>query len=187
MKKIAYMILAMALACSCQIDDGRDSRRNEYRLKQFAEQMMWTFIYRPASVVNSMIDSGKEDEGIASKISSNVWEFDIQEIPGCKTIVEYIGKDEQGNDIFNISTNGTVSNKYYRGETTRIHKALMTLSPDSVTLVEPDEFRGTGSVKGEGLITIDIYRDSEKVDFVEIHLGKDGSMMTSSLDEAYYE
>ena len=63
----------------------------------------------------------------------------------------------------------------------------MTLSPDSVTLVEPDEFRGTGSVKGEGLITIDIYRDSEKVDFVEIHLGKDGSMMTSSLDEAYYE
>ena len=190
MKKIAYMILAMALACSCQIDDGRDSRRNEYRLKQFAEQMMWTFIYRPASVVNSMIDSGKDEAKLYEKGEAMYLiyeETELSGIPGCKTRVEYIGKDEQGNDIFNISTNGTVSNKYYRGETTRIHKALMTLSPDSVTLVEPDEFRGTGSVKGEGLITIDIYRDSEKVDFVEIHLGKDGSMMTSSLDEAYYE
>jgi hypothetical protein len=65
MKKIAYMILAAALAYSCQIDDGRDSRRNEYRLKKFAQEMMWTFIYHPAFVVNNIIDSGKEDEGIA--------------------------------------------------------------------------------------------------------------------------
>lgn len=187
MKKIAYMILAAALACSCQIDDGRDSRRNEYRLKKFAQEMMWTFIYHPAFVVNNIIDSGKEDEGIADKISDKVWEFDIREVPDCKTRVEYIGKDEQGNDIFNVSTNGTVSNKYYRGETTRIHKALMTLAPDAVILIEPGEFRSTDGVKGEGLITIDIYRDNEKVDFVEIHIGKDGSMMTSSLDEAYYE
>jgi hypothetical protein len=63
----------------------------------------------------------------------------------------------------------------------------MTLAPDAVILIEPGEFRSTDGVKGEGLITIDIYRDNEKVDFVEIHIGKDGSMMTSSLDEAYYE
>lgn len=187
MKKIAYMILAAALACSCQIDDGRDSRRTEYNLNKFAEEMMWTFIYHPALVVNNMIDSGIEDEGIAKKISGDIWEFDIREVPDCKTRVEYIGKDGEGNDIFNVSTDGTLTNKYYRGATTRIHKAVMTLSPDSVTLIEPGEFRNTGSVKGEGLITIDIYRDSEKVDFVEIHLGKNGSMMISSLDETYKE
>lgn len=192
MKKYIYMILAAAIACSCQIEKGVESGRTEQWLETYATSLFVQHIQQPAAAVNLILDGDTENayyqhyKNWCHEVSPDTWEMKVTDyFDGTHTTkVTYLGDNYDGKRQFAIEPEFSSTTATYQDRT---HIAVMTYRNESILLTDPQLLYSTQvnwmeDIKGIGEVTIDFYMNDIKVDYVTIHISETGSTIECSLD-----
>lgn len=204
MKRLIIIFVA-AICCSCTIMDSGRSGRDRQSLMRYGENMFNVCIMTPAAIAERLMeDRETEIEGIQylfgcdishDRISEKEWDIHISFGKGEFTAnVIHIGKDEGENNMFQISVEGSDRAMFESGGKMTEVESVFEFPENQVIITNPrhplvfDDLRDYWKrATGEGMVILAIYRNDDLADKVAVTLGKDGSDVTCTLDDVYFE